>query len=136
MQVNPYLSYKGQCEEAFIFYEKCFGGRITAKTRYGETSMSDQVPAGWRDKIIFSSMTLGDMVLMGGDPPPARYTEPKGFSLTVELDDPAEAEQIFTALSENGSVTVPLEQSTWADRFGVLTDQFGIPWMVMYRKTA
>lgn len=136
MQVNPYLSYKGQCEAAFLFYEKCFAGRITARTRYGETSMSDQVPAGWRDKIIYSSMTIGNMVLMGGDPPPARYAEPKGFSLTVELDDQVEAERVFSALSENGSVTVPLEQSAWADCFGMLTDQFGVPWMVMYRKSA
>jgi len=135
MQVNPYLSYKGQCEEAFTFYQNCFGGRITAKTRYGETSMSEQVPGGWRDKIIYAEMTIGDMVLMGGDPPPARYSEPRGFSLTVEVDDPEEAERIFSALSENGSVTVPLEESAWADCFGMLTDQFGIPWMVMYRKS-
>jgi PhnB protein len=136
MQVNPYLSYKGQCETAFKFYEKCLAGKVTAKVTYGETPMADQMPSEWRTKIIHSAMKVGEMVLMGGDPPPDKYIEPKGFSLTISVDDPAEAERIFQALVENGAVNMPLQQTFWADRFGMLTDQFGIPWMIMCRKSA
>jgi len=67
---------------------------------------------------------------MGSDAPPGRYEEPKGFSVSVQIKDPAEAERIFQALAENGKVQMPIQQTFWAARFGMLMDQFGIPWMI------
>ena len=68
--------------------------------------------------------------MLGSDAPPGRYEEPKGFSVSVQIKDPAEAERIFQALAENGKVQMPIQQTFWAARFGMLMDQFGIPWMI------
>src|SRR5713101_3296945 len=80
MQVNPYLSFNGQCEAAFKFYEQCLGGQLGAIFRYAGTPLADHVPADWQDKVMHGSLTVGEQVLMGGDVAPDRYEEPKGFS--------------------------------------------------------
>ena len=79
---------------------------------------------------MHARLRVHDKLLMGSDAPPDRYQEPKGFSLSLEFDNPAEAERIFSALSENGEVGMPIPKTFWAARFGMLTDQFGVPWMV------
>jgi PhnB protein len=94
------------------------------------TPAADHVPAEWRSKIMHAKLAVGDMVLMGSDAPPGRFDKPKGFSVTLGLSDPAEAERIFAALAENGTVQMPLEQTFWAARFGMCVDRFGIPWMI------
>jgi PhnB protein len=130
MQLNPYLSFSGQCEAAFKFYEQCLGGKIMGMHTYAQTPMADQVPPAWRNKIIHASLVVGDKALMGGDSPPDRYEQPKGFSVSLGFDNPAEAERVFNALSQNGKVQMPIQETFWALRFGMLVDQFGIPWMV------
>jgi len=130
MQLNPYLSFDGRCEAAFKFYEKALGGNIVAMMTYADTPMKDQVPAEQQGKIVHARMTIGDEVLMGGDAPPAQYAPPKGITVTLGIDDPAEAERVFKALSEGGTVTMAIAETFWARRFGMLVDQFGIPWMV------
>ncbi len=130
MQLNPYLSFNGQCEAAFKFYEQCLGGKIEAKMTYGESPMADQTPSEWRNKIMHASLIVGDKVLMGADGPPDQYEEPKGLSVLLGIDDPAEAERIFHALAENGTVRMPIQETFWAARFGMAVDQFGIPWMI------
>jgi len=130
MQLNPYLGFNGQCEAAFKFYERCLRGKIEAMLSHEGTPMENQVPAEWRKKILHARLVVGDAVLMGGDMPPERYEAPKGLSVTIGVAEPAEAERIFKALSENGTVTMPLQQTFWAVRFGMLVDRFGIPWMV------
>ncbi len=130
MQLNPYLGFNGQCEAAFKFYERCLRGKIEAMLSHEGTPMENQVPAEWRKKILHARLVVGDAVLMGGDMPPERYEAPKGFSVTIGVTEPTEAERIFKALSENGTVTMPLQQTFWAVRFGMLVDRFGIPWMV------
>lgn len=86
--------------------------------------------AEWRNKILHARLTVGDQVLMGSDAPPDRYEPSKGFSVTLGVNDPAEAERLFKALAEKGTVQMPLEQTFWALRFGMLVDRFGIPWMI------
>jgi PhnB protein len=130
MQVNPYLSFKGECEAAFTFYEQCLGGKLGPMFRYAGTPMAGDVPADWSDKVMHSSLTLGGQVLMGGDVAPARYEEPRGFSLSIQLTSQADAERIFHELAREGRVLVPLEKTFWAVRFGVLVDRFGIPWVI------
>ena len=130
MQVNPYLSFDGQCERAFAFYEQCLGGRCGAIFRYGGSPMAGQVPEDWQDKVMHGSITVGGLVLMGGDVAPGGYEEPKGFSLSLQISNTAEAERIFTDLAQDGKVVLPLEQTFWAARFGMVVDRFGIPWLI------
>ena len=130
MQVNPYLSFKGECEAAFKLYEQCLGAQIGTIFRYAGSPMADQVPADWQDKVMHGSLTFGDQVLMGGDVTPLQYEEPKGFSLSVHLDNATEADRIFLELSRDGRVVMPLEKTFWADRFGMVVDRFGIPWLI------
>jgi PhnB protein len=136
MELNPYLSFDGRCEAAFKFYEKALGGKIVAMVTYGETPMKDQSPADQHGKIAHARLTAGDKVLMGGDAPPGRYEPVKGMTVMLGVDQPAEAERVFTALSEGGTVGMPIAETFWALRFGMLTDQFGIPWMVNCEKAA
>jgi PhnB protein len=130
VQMNPYLSFKGECEAAFKLYEGCLGGQLGALFRYGGTHLAAQVPADWSDKIMHGSLTVGDQVLMGGDVAPDRYEEPKGFSMSVHIKDIADAERIFNELARDGRVVMPLEKTFWAARFGMVVDRFGIPWLI------
>jgi PhnB protein len=130
MQLSPYLLFNGQCEEAFKFYEKALGGKIEAISRFGESPMAHHVPAEWANKVMHASLNIDGMILMGSDPPPGRYQPPQGFSVTLSTKDPAETERIFHALEQGGKVEMPVQKTFWSARFGMLVDQFGIPWMV------
>jgi PhnB protein len=130
MQLSPHLNFNGNCEAAFKFYETSLGAKITFITPYEGTPAAEQVPAAWRSKILHTTLTVGDYVLTGGDAPPGLFQKPQGFSVTLGIKDPAEAERIFHALEENGIVRMPLQETFWAIRFGMLVDQFGIPWMI------
>jgi len=99
MELNPYLSFNGQCEAAFKFYERRLGGEITAMITYGGSPMEEQTPTEWRDKIMHARLMVGDKILMGSDAPPDRYEPMKGFSVTLGIDDPKDAERIFHSLS-------------------------------------
>ena len=130
MRLNAYLFFNGQCQAAFKFYEQCLGGKIDAMLTHAGTPAEKQVPAEWRDKIIHARLTIGNSVLMGSDAPPDHQEGTQGFSVNIALGDPAEAERIFHALAANGTVRMPIQKTFWAERFGMLVDQFGIPWMV------
>jgi PhnB protein len=130
MRLNPYLTFNGNCEAAFKFYEKVLGGKIVAMIPHEGTPAEQHVPPEWRSKIMHARLTAGDEVLMGSDAPPERYEEMKGFSVTLGIDNPAEAERIFHGLAENGTVRMPIQKTFWAERFGMLVDQFGTPWMI------
>jgi PhnB protein len=134
MQLNPYLFFKGECKEAFTFYAKVLGGKITAMTTHRETPAAEQTKPEWQDKIIHARMTFGDQALMASDAPPEHYRPMQGFSVTVSVDEPAEAERIFKAFSEGGQVTMPIQETFWAIRFGMLVDRFGTPWFVNCEK--
>jgi PhnB protein len=128
--LNPLLYFNGQCEEAFKFYEQCLGGEITFMMSHEGTPMADHVPAEWRNKILHATLNVRGDVLQGADVPPDRYRKPQGFSVKVDLQDPAEAERIFNALADQGTVQTPLQKTFWAARFGMLVDRFGIPWTI------
>src|SRR5574341_1925604 len=104
LQMNPYLSFKGECEAAFKFYEQCLGGQLGAIFRYAGTPLVDHVPPDWSDKVMHGRLTLGGTVLMGGDVAPDRYEEPKGFSLSLHIESTADAERVFHALAKDGRV--------------------------------
>jgi PhnB protein len=136
MQLNPYLTFNGRCEAAFKFYEKVLGGKIEAMMTYGSSPMAEQTSPEWRNKIMHARLSIGDKILMASDAPPDRYEAMKGIMVTLGIDDPGEAERIFRALSENATVQMPIQETFWARRFGMLVDQFGTPWMVNCEKPA
>jgi len=130
MQLNPYLNFNGQCEAAFTFYAQCLGGKIVALMTYGGSPAEPHVPPEWRSKILHARLAVGDEILMGSDVPPDRFARPQGFSVSLQFKDPADAERVFRALAEGGTVKMPIQQTFFAARFGMCVDQFGVPWMV------
>jgi PhnB protein len=130
MRMNPHLHFDGHCEAAFEFYKLCFGGGTITKFRYEDTPPDRELPPEWRKKIIHSTFTLDDLVLTGADVPPDRYQKPQGFSLLLNTESQAVADLFFRTLAENGKVTFPMQETFWARLFGMLVDQFGIPWTI------
>ena len=131
MQVNAYVFFNGQCEEAIRFYEKALGARPGPVSRYGDAPGDNPVPEDFRNKVMHTTMTIGDTLIMASDAGPDRYQPQQGFSLAIGTTDPAEAERLFNGLSQNARmITMPLQQTFWSQKFGMLTDQFGIDWMV------
>ena len=111
MLINSYLLFTGQCEEAFKFYEKLLGGKIEVMMAHAGTPAESQVPAEWRGKILHARMTTPGGGLMGSDAPPGRQAKPQGFSVSVSVDDPAEAERIYKALADGAaSITMPIQE--------------------------
>ena len=136
MQIEPRISlmFNGECDAAFTHYQKCLGGAVTFRLTWAESPMADQAPAEWRDKILHATLTVGGTALSGGDNLPGQYQRPQGFQIQLNLADAAAAERIFTQLADGGEVTVPLQQTFWAHRFGAVVDRFGIPWGINCEK--
>jgi PhnB protein len=132
MQLNPYLAFKGNCEEAFKFYAEVLGGQILAMIKHRDTPM--KAPPGMEEFVMHARMSLNGSILMGGDAPDSWYKKPDGFNVQVGTDTPEEAERIFKALSEGGTVNMALGETFWAHRFGTCVDRFGTPWMVNCEK--
>ena len=130
MQINPYLSFNGQCEAAFTHYEKVLGGRIAMLSRFGETPGCEEMPRELHDQIMHVRLQVGDQVLMGSDSPPEYHEDTKGMSVAINVEDTAEGERIFNGLADGGTVRMPYEETSWAQRFGMCVDRFGTPWMV------
>ena len=103
---------------------------------YENTPMDLLAPPDWRNKISHATFALADCMFSGSDVPPGRYQKPQGFALQLNLSDPVEAERISKTLAENGIVQMQLQETFWAFRFGVLVDQFGIPWVINCEKPA
>jgi PhnB protein len=130
------VTFDGRCEAAFNFYARVLGGRIAMLQRHSDMPAAANVGADWRDKVLHAELAVGDEVLMGADSPPSMFTPPQGFSVQLGIDDPDEGERIFSALAENGAVRMPFAETFWAKRFGMLTDRFGVPWMLNCARTS
>jgi len=130
VKISPYLSFDGQCYAALTFYERCLGGKIVYMMTYAQSPLAEQVPPEWAKRIYHATFSLGDQTLGAADAPQGSYRSPQGLSLTLDIDEPGDADRILQMLSEGGTVQMPLQETHWAQRFGVLTDQFGTPWMM------
>jgi PhnB protein len=129
MEVAPYLLFLGNCKEAFEFYEKALGGKLDMMT-YGQSPEAAKMPAAMHNQVVHARLASGASVIMGSDCPPDRYHKPQGFSVSVSTGNPAETERVFNALAQGGQVDMPLQQTFWSAKFGMLQDKFGISWMV------
>ena len=135
MKINPYLIFNGDCKAAFTFYAESLNGNIEAMLTFGETPAGDHVPKDLHNLIIHTRLAVGDQAIMGSDTTPDRPTdEMSGCSISLNVDSIAEAERVFSALSEDGTAQMPLEQTFWAARFGMLVDRFGVSWMINCEK--
>ena len=130
MQVNPYLFYNGNCEAALNFYQKVLGARIEAKFTYDGAPEDMQVPPDWKKKLMHAKVSIDGEVLMAADAFPGHFHQPQGFSVSLQVEDPTDAEKRFKALAEGGTVTMPFGKTFFSKGFGMCVDQFGIPWMV------
>ena len=130
MKLNAYVAFNGNCADAFKFYEQCLGGKIVGMMKWGESPMAGQTAPEWRDKIMHARLEVGDQALMGADAPPNMFSGNHGFTVSITVNAKAEAERIFSAISEGAKVDMPLQQTFWSPAFGMLVDRFGIPWMV------
>src|SRR5262245_31339337 len=130
MNVSIYLSFAGQCEEAFAFYERCLGAKPGPLFRYAGSPMEGDVPEDWQQKVMHASVTIGDQVLQGADAVRDKFEPPKGFSLSVNTSNPDEADRMFESLAQGGRVIMPIEKTFWAERFGMVVDPYGIQWMI------
>ena len=126
--VNPYLAFKGNCREAIEFYKSALDANVLFTQTVGDSPMSNMGPA---ENIMHCTIKVGDSTLMMcDDPTPDAATGTGNISLAIGLNDPEQAKQIFGKLAKDGSVIMPLEKTYWAEAFGMLTDKFGIRWMV------
>jgi PhnB protein len=130
MQLNTYLYFDGQCEEAFQFYARVLGGKIATMMPHKGSPAESSVPAEWQQKILHARLEVGNSVLMASDAPPGRGQKMGGFSVNIAVDSVAEAERIFAALSDGGNQYMPMAKTFFAERFGMLTDRYGVQWMV------
>jgi PhnB protein len=128
--LNPYLFYNGNCEAAFKFYEKTLGGKIELLLRNTDAPADMPAPPERKNQVMHARIAIGDQVLMASDAPPEHFHKPQGFSISLTVADPADAERKFNALADGGTVTMPFSKTFWAKGFGMCVDQFGIPWMV------
>ncbi|MEZ5827016.1 MAG: VOC family protein [Hyphomicrobiales bacterium] len=134
MKLNPYLNFPGTCQEAMTNYAKVLGGEIVAMMTYGDMPGDHPIPDDMRKKIAHARLIVGDQVLMASDAGPDRFKPMQGTSVTLNIPEPAEAERVFNALVEGGNAIMPLDETFWARKFGVLVDRFGTQWMVNCEK--
>ena len=130
MSVRPYLSFDGDCAEALEFYLDVIGGEILVSMTFADAPEPMNLPDEWRSKIMHATFQLNGQVLMGSDGFPGSYNAPRGIHLALAENDPGRAEELFARLSEGGKVEMAMGETFWAQRFGMCTDRFGIPWMV------
>lgn len=129
--VQPYLFFGGSCEEAIEFYRTALGAEVVMLTRFKESPEPQPgLPDCFGDKVMHASIRIGETMLMASDGRCEGKPDFEGFSLSITVPDEAEADRVFKALSEGGLVTMPLEKTFWAPKFGMLQDRFGVGWMV------
>jgi PhnB protein len=134
MRVQPYLFFDGRCEEALTFYQTALGAEILSMMRFKESPLPEESgvrPPGSDDKIMNASLRMGDSVLMVSDGRCGGNPEFKGVSLSITLHDAAEANRIFAALAQGGEVLMPMTETFFAQRFGMVADRFGLSWLVL-----
>jgi PhnB protein len=129
VKIVPYLFFDGTCEAAMNLYAKVLGGRIDGLMRFKDMPADQQRP-GMDQKVVHAHLVADGCELMASDAPSEYFRKAQGVAVSVHVDKPAEADRIFNALGEGGEISMPIGKTFWAERFGMLTDRFGTPWMI------
>jgi PhnB protein len=130
MQIQPYVFFEGRCQEALDFYRRALGAEVTAMMRYKESPDQAMVQAGTEDKVMHASFRVGDTTVFASDGRCNGQPNFQGFALSLTAPNAAEAERLFRALVDGGQTIMPLTTTFFSPRFGMMTDRFGVSWMV------
>ena len=134
MKMNTYLNYGGNCGDAFRFYEKELGAKITMLMTHDQAPDQSQVKPEWAKAVLHASITIGDTAIMASDIPPDRFQPMRSVYLCLAVDSDAEAERLFKLLSEGSQVFMPMQETFFASRFAQLRDRFGTSWMIIHER--
>ena len=130
LSVQPYLFFNGRCDEALEFYRSAVGAEVEMLSRFKDAPESGMTQPGMENKVMHASFRIGETTLMASDGRCEGQPRFEGFSLSIDVPDEQKAESVFNALADGGKVTMPLEKTFWAPKFGMLEDRFGVGWMV------
>ena len=131
MQVQPYLQFDGRCEEALEFYKSVLGAKVEAIMRFKDGPDCMEMPQGTSDKVLHACFRIGESTIMASDGYCKGKPDFQGFSLTIQASDKAEADRLFKALEPGGAVQMPLAETFFSPRFGMVADRFGVSWMIV-----
>lgn len=133
MKIDPYLFFDGNCEAAVEFYKGALGAEVEMLMRYRDSPEplpSGMLPSGWEDKVMHASLRISGALMMASDDCSRKSAGINGFSLSMSVPDADTADRLFSALAEGGEVLMPLEQTFWSPRFGMVKDRYGVQWMI------
>jgi PhnB protein len=130
MKVQPYLYFNGRCDDAIAFYKKAVDADVGMLARFKESPNPEQAPPGWGDKVMHAELKIGENTILLSDGRGEGKTDFENFALTIIVEDPPKAERLFAALAEGGKVIMPVAKTFYSPAFGMLTDKFGVMWMV------
>jgi PhnB protein len=131
MQVQPYLFFDGRCEEALEFYKNAIGAEVGMLMRFKDSPDKAMISPGAENKVMHAQFQIGDTKVLASDGRCQGQPRFDGFALTISARTEAEAEKMFAALGDGGTVTMPLTKTFFSPRFGMLADRFGVHWMVL-----
>jgi len=134
MKLYTYLNFGGNCEQAFRFYEKHLGGKITMMMTHGQMPNPTAVPDDWKNAILHARMHIGETELMGADIPPDRFQPMRSAYLSLIFGSTEEAERVYALLCDGGEIFMPIQETFFAFRFAMLRDQFGTSWMLLHER--
>jgi len=134
MKLHTYLNYGGNCEQAFRFYEKHLGGKVTAMMTFAEMPDPSTAPPNSKNAILYARMTIGETDIMGNDVPPERFQPMRSVYLSLSVASSEEAERIHALLSDGGEIFMPMQETFFAFRFSLLRDKFGTSWMLIHER--
>ena len=134
MKLLTYLNYGGNCRQAFEFYARHLGGKITMLMTHGELPDPSKVSPGRKDAVLHARIDLGETTVLGADIPPERFQPMRSAYLTLLVSSDDEAERVYTLLAEGGQIFMPMEETFFAHRFAMLRDRFGTSWMLIHER--
>jgi len=135
MKLHTYLNYGGNCKQAFSFYEKHLGGKITMMMTQGEQPNPQNVPPDQKNAIMYARMSIGETDLMGSDVPSGHFQPMRSVYLSLSVNNIDEAARIFSLLSDGGEIFMPMQETFFAFRFAMLRDKFGTSWMIINERS-
>jgi PhnB protein len=131
MHVQPYLNFDGRCDEALEFYKKALDAKVGMLMRFKDAPDKSMITPGSENKVMHSQVQVGDTTLLMSDGRCTGNANFHGIALAISVDSEAEAEKTFTALADGGQVQMPLTKTFFSPRFGMLSDKFGVGWMIL-----